>query len=154
MEPVSTTYSTHQVKFNAPWHDLKHTWVGSSYLPEFYEPVKNSKVRDSLQQIARETEEDYANLVNTLVKLGVHVQRPVIDPALTIVDFIDPNSGRLTYQSSGSYTLIPKPPMQPRDCQLIVGGDLMLTNTCQFYKVTNIWFANQTPFWQFCSWII
>ena len=134
MEPVSTTYSTHRVKFNAPWHDLKHTWVGSSYLPEFYEPVKNSKVRDSLQKIARETEEDYTNLVDTLFKLGVHVQRPAIDTSLTIMDFIDPNSGRLTYQSAGSYTLIPKPPMQPRDCQLIVGNDLMLTNS------DSIWF--------------
>jgi len=127
-ETALTTYSTHQVKFNAPWHDLKHTWVGASYLPEFYDPVRNSKVKDSLQKIARETEEDYVNLVNTLAGLGVHVQRPTIDHTLTIMDFIDPNSGRLTYQTSGSYTLIPKPPMQPRDCQLIVGNDLVLTN--------------------------
>jgi hypothetical protein len=134
METALTTCSTRPVKFNAPWHDLKHVWVGASYLPEFYEPVKNNKVKDSLQRIARETEEDYTNLVNTLSAFGVYVQRPSIDQDLTIMDFIDPDSGRLTYQSSGSYTLIPKPPMQPRDCQLIVGKDIVLTNS------DSIWF--------------
>lgn len=116
-----TTCSTHPIKHYAPWHDLKHVWVGASYSPEFYEPVKNSKVRNSLQKIAQETEEDYLNLCKTLNDLGVFVQRPAIDSNKTIMDYIDQSSGRVTYDSAGSYTLIPKPPMQPRDCQLIVG---------------------------------
>lgn len=128
METALTTCSTHQVKFNAPWHDLRHAWVGASYGPDFYEPVKNHRVRDGLQKIARETEEDYANLVEVLTQLGVYVQRPVVDTTKTIMDYIDCNSGRLTYQSVGSYTLIPKPPMQPRDCHLIVDQQLLLTN--------------------------
>jgi len=122
------TFSTHQVKHHAPWHDLKHVWVGSSYAPEFYEPVKNTKVRDSLQRIARETEEDYATLVQTLRDLDVYVQRPNIDISKTIMDYTNVDSGRLTYNSAGSYTLIPKPPMQPRDCQLIVGETYVSTN--------------------------
>jgi hypothetical protein len=129
MDPVLTTYSINQVQFNAPWHDLKHAWVGASYSPKFYEPVKNIKVRESLQKIARETEEDYLNLVSTLTRLGVHVERPAIDPELTIIDYTDAESGRLTYENSGSYTLIPKPPMQARDCALVVGNDMILTNT-------------------------
>lgn len=127
-EPALTTFSTHQIKHHAPWHDLKHVWVGASYFPEFYEPVKNTKVRDSLQKIATETEEDYKNLIKVLHSLGVHVQRPTIDSNKTIMDYTDAVSGRLTYNSAGSYTLIPKPPMQPRDCQLIVGETYIATN--------------------------
>ena len=52
------------VKFNAPWHHLKHAWVGVSYRPEFYSTIKNSYIRDSLQTIAQETEEDYLNLIS------------------------------------------------------------------------------------------
>lgn len=128
-EPSLTTCLTRQVQFNAPWHDLKHVWVGRSYSPEFYAPVKNTQVRESLQKIARETEEDYTSLTNTLTQLGVHVQRPTIVSDLTIIDYTDPDSGKLTYNTAGSYTLIPKPPMQARDCQLIVGQQLMLTNS-------------------------
>ena len=128
METNLTTCLTRQVQYNAPWHELKHVWVGRSYAPEFYAPVKNTQVRESLQKIARETEEDYINLTNTLTQLGVHVQRPKIDPAMNILDYTDTASGRLNYNNSGSYTLIPKPPMQARDCQLIVGNKLLLTN--------------------------
>lgn len=128
METVLNTYSTNRIKHHAPWHDLKHVWVGASYLPEFYEPVKNNKVKDSLQKIARETEEDYLNLIKVLADLGVHVQRPIPDPSKTIMDYTDQSSGKLTYNSAGSYTLIPKPPMQPRDCQLIVGDTYVSTN--------------------------
>jgi len=128
MEPPLTTCSTSLIKHHAPWHSLKHVWVGSSYSPEFYESIKNTKIRDSLQQIAKETEEDYQALVNTLIDLGVYVQRPVIDNELTILDYTDQNTGRLSYHNSGSYTLIPKPPMQPRDCQLIVGDTYVVTN--------------------------
>jgi hypothetical protein len=62
METNLTTCLTRQVQYNAPWHELKHVWVGRSYAPEFYAPVKNTQVRESLQKIARETEEDYINL--------------------------------------------------------------------------------------------
>jgi hypothetical protein len=128
MEPALTTCSTSHIKFHAPWHDLKHVWVGRSYSPEFYQPVKNSQVRDSLQKIARETEEDYLHLTKVLKQLRVQVQRPHIDQQITIMDYTDPESGQLTYHNASSYTLIPKPPMQPRDCQLVVGETFVATN--------------------------
>jgi hypothetical protein len=52
-----------QIKFNAPWDPLRHVWVGTSYAPAFYEPIKSTRIRDSLQKIASETEEDYINLI-------------------------------------------------------------------------------------------
>ena len=122
-----TTCST-SIQYNAPWHPLKHTWVGRSYSPEFYKDIKSSKVRDSLQQIAVETEIDYTNLITVLLQLGVTVQRPSIDPNLSIMDFVDSQSGQLNYSNAKSFTLIPRPPMQPRDSFLVVGNQLLVTN--------------------------
>jgi hypothetical protein len=116
------------VNFNAPWHPLRHAWVGASYAPEFYAPIKNSRIRNSLQKIAKETEEDYQNLVKVLTELGVKVSRPTIDPELTIMNYVDNSTGVLNYDKSGSFTLIPRPPMQPRDSVLVVGTKFLATN--------------------------
>lgn len=113
-------------KFNAPWHTLKHTWVGATYSPEFFQPIRNIKIRESLQKIARETEEDYQNLINTLIQFDVQVSRPVIDSELTIMDHIN-DQGQLNFQGSKSFTLIPRPPMQPRDSILVVGNEVLST---------------------------
>jgi len=115
------------IKFNAPWDPLRHTWLGKSYGPEFYEPIRDHYIRDSLQKIATETEEDYQNLQRVLESFDVCVERPDIDPNTTIMDFVNVQ-GQLTYDNSKSFTLIPRPPMQPRDCVLIVGDDMLETN--------------------------
>jgi hypothetical protein len=115
-----------EINFNAPWHPLTHTWVGSSYAPEFYEPIKNNQIKDCLQKIAAETEEDYQSLINTLQSFNVTVDRPAIDPDLTIMDYVT-TQGHLNYESSKSFTLIPRPPMQPRDSILVVGKELFVT---------------------------
>lgn len=115
------------IKFNAPWHELKHVWVGASYSPAFYEPIRNHKIRDALQKIAQETEEDYKNLVSTLLDLDIRVQRPEIDSSLTIMDHVN-QQGQVNYDSSRSFTLIPRPPMQPRDSMLIVGDKMIQSN--------------------------
>lgn len=112
--------------FNAPWHPLRSCWVGSTYSPDFYEPIKNSRIRDSLQKIAQETEEDYQNLTQVLQQHGVSVQRPEIATG-TIMDYVNHDTGRLDYSSSKSFTLIPRPPMQPRDSILVVGDELLIT---------------------------
>jgi hypothetical protein len=121
------TTSGNDVCYNAPWHALKHAWVGRSYGAEFYQPVRNNKIRDGLQQIAQETEHDYQNLIKVLTQMGVKVDRPDIDPGITIMDFVDQTSGNIDYARSGSFTLIPRPPMQPRDSVLVVGNRMMIT---------------------------
>ena len=115
------------IKFNAPWHQLKHAWVGASYSPEFYSTIKNSYIRDSLQTIAQETEEDYLNLISVLSQFSVKVERPVINSDLTILDYVN-DVGRLDYVSANSFTLLPRPPMQPRDSMLIVGNTMLEAN--------------------------
>ena len=98
-----------QIKFNAPWDPLHHVWVGTSYAPTFYEPIRNTRIRDSLQKIASETEEDYNNLVRVLRNFGIQVDRPEINPAATIMNYVN-SSGQLNYGDAKSFTLIPKPP--------------------------------------------
>jgi hypothetical protein len=116
-----------QVKFHAPWHPLKHVCVGRSYHSDFYSPIKNSKIKESLQKIATETEEDYTNLISVLTSFDIKVTRPSIDKDLSIIDFVDHN-GRLNYQHTQSFTLIPRPPMQPRDSFLVIGNRILGTN--------------------------
>jgi hypothetical protein len=115
------------IKFNAPWHQLKHAWVGTSYHPDFYGPIKNSAIRESLQKIAQETEQDYQNLIGVLKSFSIKVERPEIDPDLTILDYVN-NEGQLDYVAANSCTLIPRPPMQPRDSVLIVGNTMIEAN--------------------------
>ena len=115
------------IKLNAPWDRLHHVMVGSSYGPKFYEPIKNTCIRDSLQKIAHETEEDYQNLISILEACSIKEQRPTIDADQTIMDYVN-TDGLLDYTQSKSFTLIPRPPMQPRDSILIVGDKFVATN--------------------------
>ena len=115
------------INFNAPWDPLKHAWVGTSYSTKFYEPIKDHRVRDSLQKIASETEEDYLNLVNVLKSFNIKVERPYVDPLLDIMNYVN-TEGQLTYKNANSFTLIPRPPMQPRDSMLIVGNTMIESN--------------------------
>jgi hypothetical protein len=126
------------IRYNAPWHPLRHTWVGRSYSEQFYEPVKNRRIRESLQKIARETEEDYQSLIEILQGFDIRVNRPFIDPDLTILNFID-HDGHVSYDTAQSFTLIPKPPMQPRDSLLVVGDRLLGTSdeASWYYKHCN-----------------
>jgi hypothetical protein len=115
------------INYNAPWHTLTHACVGSTYDVNFYSPIKNSMIRESLQKIAAETEEDYLNLIAVLESFQIKVSRPLIDPGLSITDFTN-HEGKIDFNSANSFTLIPRPPMQPRDSFLVIGDKILLTN--------------------------
>jgi hypothetical protein len=115
------------INYNAPWHTLTHACVGSTYDLNFYSPIKNSMIRESLQKITAETDEDYINLVKVLESFQVTVSRPAVDRNLTIMDFVD-NEGKINFNSANSFTLIPRPPMQPRDSFLVINDKILLTN--------------------------
>lgn len=126
------------IQYNAPWHDLAQVCVGTTYAPEFYEPIKNSQVKHALQKIAAETLEDYSNLIQVLQSLNVDVKQLAVDPDATIMDYVD-GQGRIDYQHSQSFTLIPRPPMQPRDSVLVVDQQAVLTNS------ESLWFTELYP---------
>ena len=67
------TYSIHQ-----HWDPLKVCAVGRSYPPQFYSFITNSRVRDVMERIAVETEEDYQKLIKVLESFNVEIVRPSV----------------------------------------------------------------------------
>lgn len=93
------------------WQPLKEVWVGSTYSPNYYRDVKNSKIRDFLQKVAYETQEDLDNLETICNQYGATVRRPVLDLNENMMDLA--NNG-VRFNATN------RPPMQPRDAQLVV----------------------------------
>jgi hypothetical protein len=101
-ETGPTMYSVHQ-----PWDPLNVCVVGRSYPPEFYSFITNSRVREVMERIAQETEEDYQELIKLLNKFNVKVVRPTINP------------DREFYKKHGRYE---PPPMTPCDWSVMIGS--------------------------------
>ena len=94
------------------WDRLTVCAVGRSWPPDFYSWVPDLEIRTLFEKIARETEEDYQTLIKCLTTLGVKVVRTnaVFDPV-----------------ELGAGTLLPKPPMCPRDHMIMLGDTLIET---------------------------
>jgi hypothetical protein len=88
------------------WDPLKVCAVGASYPPEFYSYITNAKVRNVLERVAIETEEDYQKLVKLLNSFGVTTYRPDIRLDQTML----PSGKMMT------------PPMCPRDSTIMLGN--------------------------------
>ena len=99
------TYSVYQ-----HWDQLKVCIVGRSYAPEFYSFIANSRVRNVMEKIAYETEEDYQKLINLLESFGVEVLRP-LPLSYDYNDYINFDNK------------IHPPPMTPRDYSIMLGND-------------------------------
>tara|TARA_B100001113_G_C21086888_1_gene612528 strand:- start:191 stop:1576 length:1386 start_codon:yes stop_codon:yes gene_type:complete len=96
------------VAVHTPWDKLRACLVGRTYPPEFYNNIKNPKIREPLQRVARETEEDYQKLIAKLKEFDVEVIR------LDLSDNID------DYSDNGVVNM--PPPMCPRDFSMMVGN--------------------------------
>lgn len=57
---------------------LKSVMLGAWFLPEYFDTIKDSKVREPLKKIAQETYEDLDTFSDTLKQHGVHVVRPTL----------------------------------------------------------------------------
>ena len=95
------TYSVYQ-----HWDPLRVCIVGRSYSPEFYNYITNTKAREVMQRIARETEEDYQKLITLLESFGVEIIRPVL------------TDNHEDYMQDGK--VLP-PPMCPCDWSIMIG---------------------------------
>ena len=105
------TYSVYQ-----HWDPLEVCAVGKSYSPEFYAYIENPKIREVLERIARETEEDYQKLITLLESFNVEIIRP--DVSDNYLDYLDSNG-----------KIFP-PPMTPRDYSIMLGEEF-------YFKVNN-----------------
>jgi N-dimethylarginine dimethylaminohydrolase len=93
---------------------LKTCLVGQCYPPEFFEFIKDSRLRSVFERIAIETEEDYQKLISVLKKFNVDVIRPNISS-----DF-----GMYLYPDGTGKEIYKRPPMQPRDDMIVIGKNL------------------------------
>jgi hypothetical protein len=58
------------------WQPLEEVIVGRAYTPDYFDFIDNPQVRNQLQQILAETEEDLDNLSRTIQRYGATVRRP------------------------------------------------------------------------------
>ena len=91
------------------WDPLKVCAVGRSFPPEFYSRIKNSKVRNAMERVAIETEEDYQKIISKLEEFNVEIVRT--DVSENVEDYCN-DEGVVTAP----------PPMCPRDFTAMVGN--------------------------------
>ena len=95
------------------WQPLEEVIVGRAYPPDYFDFIDNTQVRNQLQQILAETEEDLSNLQHTIERYGARVRRP---------NLIDKNLFQQTQINSQG---APLPPLTPRDWQISLGQKLL-----------------------------
>ena len=65
---------TNQVQSYTHWQPLEEAVVGRVYPPDYFDFVKDAQVRNQLQQILFESEEDLNNLTKVMESHGVIVR--------------------------------------------------------------------------------
>ena len=123
-----------EISVHQHWDPLKVCAVGRCYPPHFFSRIKNSKVRNAMEKIAIETEEDYQKLISKLEEFGVTVLRTDVsdDPEVYVNDKIP--------QPIGQGHVTKYPPMFPRDYTAMIGGTFFMPsqNYGQNIDVANI----------------
>ena len=95
------------------WQPLEEVIVGRAYTPDYFDFIDNAQVRNQLQQILSETEEDLNALSRTIEIYGARVRRPVLPSKDSFV----------WHQTAGGGA--PLPPLTPRDWQISLGDKLL-----------------------------
>jgi len=119
---------SNKVNSYTSWQPLEEVIVGRAYTPDYFDFIDNAQVRNQLQQILSETEEDLNNLQRTIETYGASVRRPDL-----------PNKDQFVwFQTEGGGA--PLPPLTPRDWQITLGDRLLrvlampeLDNICREY---------------------
>lgn len=114
------------------WQPLEEVIVGRVYGPDYFDYIKDAKVRDQLQQILYETQEDLDNLQRTIEQYGAVVRRPNLPDKASFQNNQRQNWG------------VPIPPLTPRDWQITMGNRLLrllcvdeLNEVCDMYNTQN-----------------
>ena len=95
------------------WQPLEEVIVGRAYTPDYFDFIENPQVRNQLQQILAETEEDLQGLQKTIEQFGAKGRRPGL-----------PNKDWFkSCQVKGDGA--PLPPLTPRDWHITMGDKLL-----------------------------
>lgn len=102
------------------WDPLRACVVGSCWPPEFFSYVQDTKLRNLLEKIVTETQEDLDALAQFIESRGARVFRPDTSQWHKITESIESNTIK-------EY---PRPPVCPRDAHVMI-GDLFYINRTQ-----------------------
>lgn len=115
------------------WDPLQVCIVGKTYPPEFYSWIKNSNTRQRFENLSRETEEDYQNLIKLLTnKFGVQVMRPEFPEDLSEL-YID-----------GKWV---QPPTAPRDYFLMIGNKFWIPSIPNASHAWSVFYRQNKTEW-------
>ena len=95
------------------WQPLEEVIVGRAYPPDYFDFIEDAQVRNQLQQILSETEEDLTNLQRTIEQYGARVRRPSLK-----------DKNRFQAQQTAGMP-VSLPPLTPRDWQISLGQKLL-----------------------------
>lgn len=117
------------------WDPLKQVILGSAYTPDFFEDVKDTKLRDLLQKLLYETQEDLLGFKKMLNDAGVDVlQYPENTSVLDLNKKYESVNEIYDEQADKNWNYwltmrggIPKPVIAPRDQLITYGDKLSLT---------------------------
>lgn len=113
------------VRIYSEFQPLEEMIIGRTYAPEAYSPLTDSELRDMLQRIARETEEDLISIQKTLEDHGVTVRRPTL-----LFDLYRQTEEKtqLKMLELGLWrTGYPNPPLWPRDLTIVHDNKILST---------------------------
>jgi hypothetical protein len=96
------------------WQPLQTVIVGQAYPADYFDFIENAQVRNQLQQILNETQEDLNNLQRVIEQYGARVLRPDL-----------PDRDKFIREQIESPQAIPLPPLTPRDWQITLGQKLL-----------------------------
>lgn len=136
------------------WDPLKQVILGNCYTPDFFDDVKDKKLRHLLQKLLYETQEDLKGFKRMLTEAGVDVlQYPentsVLDVNRQYENINDLYEDQRNQNWNGWLTKrggIPKPMIAPRD-QIITYGDKLSLTGVDFqtkkYFIDNDWISEE-----------
>ena len=108
------------------WQPLEEVIVGRAYTPDYFDFIENAQVRNQLQQILSETEEDLNNLQRVIEQYGARVRRPNLPDKDQFIQFQTEEGGA------------PLPPLTPRDWQITLGQKLLrVINLAELDEICN-----------------
>jgi hypothetical protein len=95
------------------WQPLEEVIVGRAYPADYFDFIDDAQVRNQLQQILNETEEDLDSLARLIEQYRAVVRRPDLPDRDQFVWFQTEGGGA------------PLPPLTPRDWQITLGNKLL-----------------------------
>jgi hypothetical protein len=101
------------INSHTSWQPLEEVIVGRAFPPDYFDFIKDAQVRNQLQQILAETEEDLQNLQHVIEQYGARVRRPSLQ-----------DKNRFQAQQTKGIP-VSLPPLTPRDWQISLGQKLL-----------------------------